>query len=170
MENWKAIAFLLLCGPVLASCGNSKDAATIYVLAPPQRASQFTQDLAIIAKRHGLNPNLGQATDDRGHILRVIEAQGRGVRLWAQNMPLSGQENPTLCGSYTEGHPDPGQYIVTIDHVLPVIAIKQVLPTIAEDEPRELILEISNELRASSYDVRSSPVVCSSLSKEDSRL
>ena len=118
MKNWKAFVFLLLSGVALAACGNSKDAATIYVLTPPRKAFRFTQDLAVIAKRHGLDPNLGQSTDDKGFTYRVIEANGRWLHLWGTNMPLSGNESPGVCGHYTGSHPDPGQYIVTVDHGL----------------------------------------------------
>jgi len=76
-------------------------------------------------------------------------------------MPLSGQEDPALCGRYSEGHPDPGQYIVTIDHVLPLMETQR---------PRELISEISKELKMAGYDVRQSPIVCSPLSKGEAKL
>ena len=169
MKNRNAFVSLLLCTFLLAACGNSKDAATIYVLAPPQKAVRFTEDLAAISKRHGLNPNLGSSTDDKGFTFRVIEANGRWMRLWSTNMPLSGQENPALCGHYAEGHPDPGQYIVTVDHGLVRIGLNYVLAMIAKGRPYALISEISRELKASGYTVRSRPAECSSLSKEESK-
>lgn len=165
MKNWRALALLLLCIPALAACGNSKDVATIYVLTPPQEASRLTEELAVITRRHGLNPNLGHATDDKGHTLHVIEASGHWLYLWGQNMPLSGSEDPILCGHYSEGHPDPGQYIVTVDHGLVRIGLNHVLAVVAPGKPRALMSEISKELSADGYTVRSRPVLCSPLSK-----
>lgn len=159
MPAMKRLALLGLIALVTASCGQSNDVATIHVITPPAKASQFTEDLATIAIRKGLSPNLGHSTDDRGHTSWIIEANGRWVRLWGTNVPLSGQENAAQCGRYDEGHPDPGQYVVTIDRIVPMIA---------RHTPRALILDISKELEASGYDVRSSPIVCSSLSKADS--
>jgi hypothetical protein len=165
MKNWKAFAFLLLSSLALTACGNSKDAATIYVLAPPQKASRFTQDLAVIAKRHELDPNLGQSTDDKGFTYRVIEANGSWLHLWGTNIPLSGNESPGVCGHYAGSHPDPGQYIVTVDHGLVRIGFNHILALIASGRPHELSSEIGKELSADGYTVRTSPVLCSPLSK-----
>jgi hypothetical protein len=150
------LSLMLLSSIILASCGYSGDAATIYVLTPPDRASRFTEDLAAIAQRHGLAPNPGRATDDKGHEVYVLEAKNTWVRLWGENVPLSGREDPARCGEYDEPHSDPGQYVVTLDRRFPLIAKK---------EPRRLIDAIGNELKASGYDIRHSPEVCSSLSK-----
>ena len=62
-----------------------------YVVASQANASSFTNNLASLARRHGLTASAGQATDDKGHTLYVVEAKGRRIRLWSQNMPLSGQ-------------------------------------------------------------------------------
>lgn len=165
MKSWKPLVFLFLCTPALVSCGNSKDAVTIYVLTPPQKAALFTQDLAVIAKRHGLDPNLGQSTGDKNLKYRVIEADGRWLWLWGTNVPLDKYASPILCGHYAQGHPDPGQYIVTIDHGLVRIGLNHVLAVIASGRPRALMSEVSKDLKASGYTVRSSPAVCSPLSK-----
>jgi hypothetical protein len=167
MSKWK-LAAPLLCGLALTACGNSEDAATVYVLIPLSKAapaetagtSGFTQDLAAISKRHGLAPNPGKSVDDKGHAFYVLEAKGNSVRLWSTNMPLSGQENPALCGRHSEPHADPGQYTITIDHSLPLIG---------KTQPRKLISEISKELKTAGYEVRPSPVECSPLSKSDAR-
>lgn len=165
MKNWKVLALLLLCSPALSACGNSNDATTIYVLTPPQKATRFTEDLAVLAKRHGLSPDLGRAKDDKGHTLYVIEADGSWLHMWGQNVPLDRYANPATCGHYSEGHPDPGQYVITIDHNLGRIGLNQILAMLAPDGPRTLGLEIGKELKAFGYTVRSSPVECSPLSK-----
>src|SRR5260221_8721593 len=113
MRNPTSVFLLTLC-LFLGSCAGGK-LVTWYVLVPPSKAAAlFSQDLALLAKRHGLTPHLGSATDSKGHTLHVLEANGRGMRLWSQNVELSGEEDPKLCGSYGEPHPDEGQYVVSI--------------------------------------------------------
>lgn len=80
-------------------------------------------------------------------------------------MPLDPYVNLTRCGHYTEGHPDPGQYIVMIDHDLGRFGLNHALAMIAPGGPHTLMSEISGELKAAGYDVRQSPVECSPLSK-----
>ena len=140
------------------------------MLAPLNKAATFTNDLATIAKQHGLSPNLGHSTDDKGHIYYVLEANGNWMRIWSTNMPLSGNENPVVCGHYTQSHPDPGQYVITIDHGLGWLGLNHVLGMISSSKPKELMSEVSGELRASGYSVKSDPAMCSSLSKLQSAL
>jgi len=166
LNRWKFLVPLLPIAFALAACGNSKDAAIIYVLTPPQKASLFTQDLAAIAKRHRLAPDLGNSVpDDHGRKYFVVEASGRWLRLWSQNEPLSPDENSELCGRATEPRPDPGQYVVTIDHRFAWLGLNQVFTAFSTEQPRSLSLEISKELRISGYTVRSSPLLCSPLAK-----
>jgi hypothetical protein len=156
MKRIVVMVMAALLGCVLAACGYSPHVTEIYVITPPQKASEFIKDLAAVMQRHGFVPNPGQATDDKGHTLYVLEAKSRWLRLWGENLPLSGLESAAECGEYNEGHPDPGQYVVSLDRRFPMIA---------EDEPRRLLPLIGNELRALGYEVRQEPVVCSSLSK-----
>jgi hypothetical protein len=158
--------FVASLGLPLMSCGNSKDAATIYVLTPSQKASHFTQDLAAIARRHGLSADFGRSPGKSGHVYWVVQASGRWLWLWGTNVPLDPFLDPTRCGHYTEGHSDPGQYIVMVDHGLGRLGLNHVLAMIAPGGPHTLMSEISVELKASGYDVRQSPVECSPLSKE----
>lgn len=156
MKQIVAIVMIALLAFAFAACGYSRHVAKMYVITPPEKASEFTKDLAIVGQRHGLAPNPGQATDDKGHTLYVLEAKSRWLRLWSQNLSLSGLENAAECGEYSEGHPDPGQYVIWLDRRFPMIA---------EDEPHRLLTLIGDELRAYGYEVRQEPMVCSSLSK-----
>ena len=137
--------------------GYTETTATIYVLAP-QEGVRFSDDLAVIVKRHGLTPNPGHRTDDHGRTFWVVEANGHWMRLWSTNIPLSGLESVALCGRYAEGGPDPGQYIVTITPEIPFIANDKIHP---------LLEEIGKELKAAGYEVRQTPVECSPLAKKD---
>lgn len=159
MKKRLSHAFCLFCLLAVAACGQSEDAATIYVLTPPSKASLLTKDLGAISERQGLIPNLGQSIHSGGQTYWVIDARGRWVKLWGMNVPLSGHEDPSLCGKYSHGHPDPGQYIVMIDHVVPLVA---------RETPRELIAEVGRELSAMGYRVQARPVLCSPLSKAQS--
>lgn len=167
MKNWKAICSIGLCSFVLGGCGNSVDSAKIYVLTPEAKASRFTADLAAIAMRHGFNPNLGQSTHQRDRYF-VVEAKGRGLWLWGTNVPLSGRESPELCGAYGGAHPDPGQYAVTLDHSLPRSLITFYLSSRTREKPKSVLSDISKELTNAGYDVRTNPVECSPLSKQQS--
>jgi hypothetical protein len=130
---------------------------TLYALVPSSKmASRFNQDLALITKRHGLTPHLGQATDDQGHTLYVLEANGHWMRVWSQNVDLTGHENAATCGIYFEAHPDPGQYTVYLQ------------TTFSFGDSREVSdvgSQIGHELAEAGYVISSKPVLCSSLSK-----
>jgi hypothetical protein len=93
----------------------------MYAVATSESAGHYIRDVASLVRRHGLTPNIGSTTDDKGHTLRVLEAKGRWLRLWSQNMPLSGNEDPAACGKPAEAHPDPGQFIISIDPALPLV-------------------------------------------------
>lgn len=165
MRIWKFLALVFFCAPALAACGNGKDAATIYVLTPPQKAARFTEYLAAVSRRHGLSPNLGQSTDDKGYTFHVLEAKGRGMRLWATNMPLSGGEDVLKCGKYSEGHPDPGQYAVTINYSFRWLGLNSAFGRMPKDGAKVLMSEVNADLEKDGYDVRQKPIECSPLSK-----
>ena len=93
----------------LAACGPASDAPgpvadEVYVIVPSEKTSSFTEDLALSVKKYGMTPNLGQATDDKGYSLYVLDATSVSVRLRSENVILSGQEEPARCGFYTEPH------------------------------------------------------------------
>lgn len=124
----------------------------IYVLPPSSKAASFTTMLASVVKKYGMTPSVGQATDDRGHVLNVLDAEGHRLRLRSQNVLLSGQEDPVQCGVHTEPHPDPGQYS---------ISISASSEAIAQRAARALLLKIGDDLKAAGYEVRATPVTCS---------
>lgn len=129
-----------------------KVAGEIYVLVSPEKSARFTTDLASVVQNHGLRPNNGQATDDRGHTLFVLDATGPAVRLRSENVLLSGHEDPKRCGVYDEAHPDPGQFFVSVS------------PAAEDGDPRAalaLLEKLSADLSGLAYDVRRKPVECS---------
>lgn len=105
---------------VILAGGSGPPVATVYVSIPPSAsARRFTQDLANLTRRHGLFPRVGQATDDHGHTVYVLDTDGIGTRLWSQNVPLSGHEDPARCGRHSEAYPDPAQFVLDISSPLP---------------------------------------------------
>lgn len=137
---------------LVVSCGQSGANMDMYAVASSQNAVHFISDLASLAQKHGLKPSVGAATDDKGHTLHVLEAKGRWMRLWSQNMPLSGQE----CGKSEESHSDPGQYIVSI---------KPSLPILDNRSSTEVAGQLRQELRQLGYEVLDKPLLCSPLAK-----
>jgi hypothetical protein len=88
--------------------------ASTYVTISPKDTDRFLEDLGAIANLHGLTPSRGSATPDNGRTLYVLEAAGRGLSIWSQNVPLSGNE----CAELPTMGPDPGQFAI---YVLPAV-------------------------------------------------
>jgi hypothetical protein len=129
---------------------------TVYVIVSAEKPSSFTTYLATLVHKYGMTANLGQATDDKGHSVFVLDATSPSVRLRSENVLLSGNEEPKMCGIYTEPHSDPGQYFITVS------------PSTQTDNPRdsrELLVKIMKNLKEDGYDVRLKPVMCSAQSK-----
>lgn len=155
---------LLLTSLCVTSCGSGSNtrsiAAETYVIVPAEKSSLFTTYLASVVKKHGMVPNLGKATDDKGYSVYVLDATSPSVRLRSENVPLSGHEDPKQCGVYTEPHSDPGQYFIWVSP-----------STLTADtrDSRELLAKIVEDLEVNGYDVRKNPVKCSAQSKTASK-
>lgn len=172
MKALKRVAPLGLCAITLSGCGYSEDVATIYVLTPLEKSTEFTEastrftsELGDIAKQHGLSPSLGRSPGTFGHVYYVIEANGEWLRLWGQNMPISGYESAELCGDDRKTRSDPGQYVVTLDHSLLASMFRSLMPKSAKQNPNRVLEDISKDLVQAGYDVRAEPVECSPLAK-----
>ena len=154
MLNCRRVLVAVLLSTALQGCQENDPALERYARAnSAPEAERFIEELASVSKDNALTPSIGRATDDRGHTLRVIEAKGRGVRLWSQNMPLSGQENPATCGKSFEGHPDPGQFVISVQ------------PSFLgrKSTASAVLSEIEARLRQEGYEVGDTPTLCSSL-------
>ena len=100
-----ALAALAL---VSDSCSNDSDHSEFYVLIKPAQTSRFTATLESLAREERLEAWTTQATDDRGRTLYVVQAKGRFVTLWAQNMPINALED-SRCAAMGDAEIDPGQ-------------------------------------------------------------
>jgi hypothetical protein len=88
--------------------------ASTYVTINPKDTDLFLNDLGSIAKSHGLESARASATPDDGRTTYVFEARGRALRIYAQNVLLSGNE----CVDFPRVGSDPGQFSI---NVLPAI-------------------------------------------------
>lgn len=145
----------------VGACGSSFSptpslVSKVYVLVPSPKAASFTTELASIAKKHGMHSVVGQATDDKGDVLQVLDAERDGLRLRSENVLLSGQEDPLQCGVHTEPHSDAGQFF---------ISISASGDETARQAAQRLLLNVGEDLKASGYDVRAAPVICSASTK-----
>jgi hypothetical protein len=142
---------LLLCLAALASCAPSGTAFEFYVVIKPDETSKFIGAITSIAKEDGLETALGQATSDTGNVLRVVEGRGHGLKLWVQNVPLSGREDAKLCGVHPEPYVDPAQFIVSTE------------PRFfwsTRSAAAELGEKALSQLHKVGFDVRREPIVC----------
>jgi len=148
------MAFVLYAGPVLFVSNDG--AMEIYVLTPERNAHHFTEELAALSKRYGMEPHLAQMPEPHGTTYFVMDASGYRLNIWSTNMPLSAQENADECGHYSEPHSDPGQYVLRVSKMMP-FGTKQAI--------REMTSQIGTDLASMGYEVRTTPVTCSPLSK-----
>lgn len=131
----------------------------VYIVVPVENGPSFTKDLDSLVKKYGMIPNLVQSIDENGHPLYVFDAVSSSVRLLSENMLLSGQEDPSLCGYYTEPHTDHGQYFISVSPYTQE----------ARREAHELLAKIVKDLKTDGYDVRSESPICSPQSKRESK-
>ena len=146
----KVFILIVVCLVTLASCDQGGSAFMFYVVTKPEEAAKFLGAVTSIAKDDGLETASSQTAYDTGDVLRVVEGRSRGLELWVQSAPLSGHENPKLCGVYLEPHPDPAQFIVVTE---PRFLGSRVAAT-------ELGARVLSQLRSAGFDVRREPPVC----------
>jgi hypothetical protein len=139
MRNlWTLRCGIFLACVHLVACGTTDDRrATTYVVMSPTRVNTFLDDLSALSKTHGLTPSIGSATSDQGRTLHVLEARGKFLRLWAQNLPL----DPGACG---DNEFDAGQFLISVTP-------EMFLPL--RDRARYLSIALTSELRAKGYRV-----------------
>lgn len=97
---------------LLVGCVPREGGERFYVLVKPDETQQFLSSVALMAKDLGLNASVGHAAKDNGEQLHVLEATNRQVRLWLQNVLLTGNEDPSLCGVHSGTHSDPAQFVI----------------------------------------------------------
>jgi hypothetical protein len=153
----KEIMLGLLSFIALASCSGDGAALEFYVLTQPDEGEKFIERVTAIAKEDGMETATSQLESRAGNILRVMEGRDRTQRLWVQNSPLSGQEDPKLCGAFEKPHSDPSQFIVFTQ--------PRLFGTRAG--AKELGERVLSQLQASGFEVRRTPAICGAAAIHD---
>ena len=153
----KIVVLVLLGVAALTSCSAGSLAFEFYVVVEPSETAKFIGAVTTIAKEDGLEVAVGQAVSDKGNVMRAIEGRGHGLKLWVQNTPLSGQEDPKLCGVHPEPYPDPAQFVVSTEP-------RSFGSKAAATKLGELVF---SQLRKSGFDVRREPAVCGAAALHD---
>jgi hypothetical protein len=147
------ITFLaLLCFVTLVSCAPGPAAFQFYVVIKPGETGKLIGAITSLANDNGLVTGAGQATSDTRNVTRVVEGRGNGVRFWLQNAPLSGREDPKLCGVHLEPYSDPAQFVV---FTTPRFGFKS-----THTAAVNLGEKMFSALQKSGFDVRQQPAVC----------
>ncbi|HEX5323707.1 MAG TPA: hypothetical protein VFW40_07970 [Capsulimonadaceae bacterium] len=141
---------VLLCFAALVSCAPGGAAVEFYVVIKPEETAKFIGAVTSIAKENGLETATSQTTFDTGEVLRVLEGRRPGLRLWVQNVVLSGNADPKLCGVHREAYPDPAQFVVFTEPRLLGFKSASV----------ELGGKVSSKIRGLGFDVLRKPVIC----------
>jgi hypothetical protein len=116
----------------------------------PEETEKFIDAVKEIGKENGMEAAAAKVVSDTGKVLNVVEARGHGVKLWAENIRLSGKESPNVCGSHFEPYPDPAQFVIFTEP-------KFFGSRVAAKELGERVL---SQMQKQGFDVRQAPVVC----------
>jgi hypothetical protein len=101
---------------LLTGCSMAYDPqATRYVIFKPEVTERLLSDLSEVARAHRLSPWNDSLITGSGRTTHVLEAKGRALRIWATNVPLSGEEG---CAAFPGMGSDPGQLMVTVHPAL----------------------------------------------------
>ncbi len=147
MRNPTARLIALVSACLLTACEEAQS-QTFYVTVPAAQTSHFIRDLLALASDIGLKSKAGSATDDNGHTLNVVEGSGSGLRLWAQNLPLSVYE-AKRCG-LADVHVHPELFILSVESFWPWLATAT----------RESSTDMARRLVALGYQVAGRPSQC----------
>jgi hypothetical protein len=144
----------------LAACapGGPRDAH--YVAVEPSAAATLREAISIESNQLGMKPHAMSQTRSSRDVLYTIEAHGNGLTLWFANMPLSGKEDPSLCGP-SDGmpHTDPSQYLFYVERRF---------PWSRQGEADRVQAILGERLRAKGYKVTSTPALCGKVALTES--
>ncbi len=156
MISSKTVFLVLFIFFGITACAEEASKMKFYVLVSEEKTTQFTQDVASLAKQIGFRSAVGQVSYGKGGTLYAVDAKKGWIWIAGGNVSLSGREDPAICGIYDEPHPDPGQFYVAIESLIPYVSRRRV---------SEITIKLKHELSELGYDVRDTPIMCSPLSK-----
>jgi len=150
----KKCFFVLLCLATLASCAPGPAVFQFYVVIRPGEPEKFIGTINSLAKEDGLVTAVGKTTSDSGNVTWAVEGRGHGARFWLQNAPLSGREDPNLCGVHLEPYSDPAQFVV---FTTPRFGFGL---ESGHKAAMDLGEKMFSQLQKAGFDVRRKPVIC----------
>jgi hypothetical protein len=153
----KVSILALLSVIALTSCSGGSATFVFYVVIKPEEADRFIGAIAALAKEDGLKTATVKTKFGGGSVLTVLEGRGDGLKLWVQNAPLSGHEDPILCGVSHEPRLDPAQFVVFT--VPGFLGSKAGATKLGE--------RVLSQLRNARFDVRLEPPVCGAAALHD---
>ena len=161
MKFWNLALISIMSIFLLGSCGKYESVEKFYILIEPDDTANFMSALASIAEEIGFSVKQGTATDDKGYTLYVLSARRRMIRIWSQNQPLSGMEDPLQCGTYTRPHPDPGQFFISITPLFFFVS---------ESAVNDVANDVREKLSLAGFQIYESPEKCSTYSIDRSEV
>lgn len=157
MLAMKVTILFLLGLAALTSCSGGNATFIFYVVTKPAETEKFIDEVEALAKEDDLETATSQTQFNNAGVLRVLEGRGHGLTLWVQSAPLSGHEDPILCGVSHEPHPDPAQFVV--------FTVPGFFGTTAE--ATKLGERVFSHLRNAGFDVRREPPICGAAALHD---
>ena len=153
----KALIVVLIGIAALTSCSGTVVTFKFYVAIKPDETAKFIDAVTAIAKENGLETATDQIVADTGYASTALEGRGHGLMLWVQNVPMSGGEDPKLCGVHSEPYPDPAQFVVSTEPRF--FGSKAAATKLGE--------RVLSQIQKSGFDVRRKPAVCGAAALHD---
>jgi hypothetical protein len=142
---------LALTVQLIVACTPRPVAGRFYVVIEPTETGRFLDAVVSMTKDMGLRSTVSDAARGSGNPLNVIVATNRSVRLYGQNVPLSGNEDPSLCGTHRGPHSDPAQF---------VIRVNQKWGALNSEAAENVTRDIFAKLELFGYAVSEDPAIC----------
>jgi hypothetical protein len=153
----KVAILVLLSVIALTSCSGGSATFVFYAVIKPAEAGRFIGAITALAKEDGLETAISETKFNDANVLRVLEGRGHGLKLWMQNAPLSGHEDPILCGVSQEPRLDPAQFVVFT--VPGFFGSKAGATKLGE--------RVFSQLQNAGFDVRREPPICGAAALHD---
>jgi hypothetical protein len=151
-------AAILVASVALSSCAPDRT-QEFYVVAPAAPSGAAIQDLSQILKRRDFAVKTGRSDYPSPAPMYALDGRSLWLKVWAQNVPMSAQEDVSLCGRHVEAYFDPGQISVTVSRRFPFGPDQS-----AAEET--LAAGLKRAMAARGYQVLDRPVECSEAAKK----
>ena len=152
------VLYLVALACAVTSCAQTTDNNVVYVVVEPRRTGELLSLMGALSRENDMTPYFSEVAESPGVVRHMLEASGWRVALWFQNVPLSGEEDPKLCGSYAGPHSDLAQF---------GFFVRRRFVLGSQRNADAVRTNIAASLKSLGYDVRSEPVACGSVALHD---